>query len=417
MFSSKRPKFSFNLTIHELSNIPQTSGYCYIELQIRDGKSLRPSLTKLIHGHRPNTDDSPKSKSGDSDTSSQSSLVEGSDGTSSSGSSGNVSTTTSSKKIHNFRCPFNYNLSCNLRFPFKRRDNLIGNKYLLIRVYYVSDIPGHHRGSPSKIETTELGRLEINLTEYLNFKEPLTSKYLLKNAKVNSILNMTIDLKELPSNYDFHTQLQINDAVTHTPNSTVNKSGTKELKRSDTSGSGKFNVPQFDRKNVLRGLSNVLPDNGTSASASSLSEDSGYEEDETSKNESNNAKHTRTVSKSSSNGALNKSKNHKHESKANDNDKGPLIMDPIVTKLYSKILESTWDPELSVLLDYTPEKCIDDIFENPENPVGWNKKLNESYEEWAKEFDDEDENVRQINGLLNEMVYREDLRSWNISVS
>ena len=35
--SSSKPKFAFNLTINDLTNVPEINGSCYIELQIRDG--------------------------------------------------------------------------------------------------------------------------------------------------------------------------------------------------------------------------------------------------------------------------------------------------------------------------------------------------------------------------------------------
>ena len=57
-----------------------------------------------------------------------------------------------------------------------------------------------------------MGKVDINLSEYLNFDEPITTKYLLNDSKVNSILGVTIGLNELSSTFDFHTQLQIQDS-------------------------------------------------------------------------------------------------------------------------------------------------------------------------------------------------------------
>ncbi|KAK6461640.1 N-terminal C2 in EEIG1 and EHBP1 proteins-domain-containing protein [Scheffersomyces coipomensis] len=498
MFSSNRPKFSFDLTINELSNIPQVNGSCFIQLSIRDGKNhkLSDKLTPHHHHHHNSNVSSKDSKSSthmqpnDSTSTSLSlnlaKLKSGSNNgignnNNTSSSSNHISTTTSRKRIHNFKCTFNYNLTCNLKFPLKKNENLIGNKYLSLRVYYVTEKSTHRRkvsdNNQSKNNPTngnedssksshddnetviDLGRVDVNLSEYLNFNEQITSKYLLKESKVNSILSLSISLSELPSNYDFHTQLQINDNQSHSTLSTaptnsvsrgntdssLGKSSTSNLTNSDgnngthTSNSG-FNVPQFERKNVFGGINNVFSDNHNNSSHSNLS--SASEEDSSPPPSTSGISNTTATSSSSNShaflGKLKRNNSHSKKSHPSNNtsnstttsgkndslqQKSSVIMDPLINGLYSKILENTWDPELYHLLSYSPEKCINDIFDNPKNPLGYNPDLmplkdgkSGSTTDENGDDDGDDEGFREINGLINEIKFRDDLKSWNIKV-
>lgn len=355
MFNSKKPKFKLDLGINELSNIPQVSGNCYIDLQIKDNKRIKSLPFNLPF--KPNDDESLSSLSLNS---------------SSTSSSGNVSIITSNKKIHNFKCSFNCKVGCNLKFGFKRRENLINDKFLIMKIYYVSDkdINAHHH------HKIELGKLEINLSEYLNFDEPITSKYLLKDSKVNSILSLTIHLTELPANFDFHTQLTITDN-----NSNHEKTDQTKISLANSSSNTKYNVPQFERKNIFGGLNDVIGDKDTS-----------YKSDD-SKEKSEDKKSLKIDTAST--------QNHK---------KDVIMIDPIVNDLYRKILESTWDPNLHALLDFTPEVCVESIFDGtfPQ----WKERL---MLEINTHYDDDDADIRCINGLVNELNYRDDLKSWSIN--
>lgn len=409
--SSKKPKFGLDLTINELSNIPQISGTCFIEIEIKDRKKgIRSGLTGL-RTHSPSISES------STPTSSKHSLLKSSSGSfsesSSSSSSGNVSVTTSQKKIHNFKCVFKYKLSCNLRFLVKKRENLIDNKYLHLRVYYLHDSASegsNHHGHSA----TEIGRLNLNLSEYLNFSEPRTSKYLLKDAKVNSILSLTIALKELPSDYTFHTQLKIDDSAPHLSKTTLSSGSKEETKGKST----KFNVPQFDKKNTFGGLTDVIqPESSRNLpTTSSMSSD---ESDNKKKRSSNSMKKNGRESKSDP--SHDGDTSHNQSTHLNGLEQLPLLqpsvmMDPIVSNLFKKILESTWDPELKSLLEYTPEKCIDDIFEAAQNNdlEGFNKNLEERYHKMEPE-DQEDADSKDVNGLINELSFRDDLRSWHMT--
>lgn len=458
MFSTKKPKFSLNLTINELTNIPQVSGYCFIELQIKDSKRGLPGFTSF-KTHSPAHDHSEKdgkdgmllskvesklhgtSLSGISDSSSSSSTT----------SSGNVSVTTSKKRIHNFKCAFNYNLSCNLKFPYKRRENLIADKNLTLKVYYIHDSKNDnlsgklcHPPHPhlNHDQTSELGKLEINLSEYLNFSEPTTSKYLLRDSKVNSILILTIGLTELPSNYEFHTQLQINDSHSGSQTFTDDKKDPQVVSQPT-----KFNVPQFERKKVFGGLNDVIqsPDSSTFSSQNlpSVSSTSSFDSDKNSSSHHRQqvshslTQNTENSSESSKKKPLSKlklsCKSDNSNSSASNNAQSQvsnpadnsnnapitrvqenIIMDPIITSLYKKILESTWDPELYCLLNYPPEECVKDLFEcssGKEFNQTYCKKLGTSHKPPEPESGDS----RDLNGLINENAYRDDLRSWSIN--
>lgn len=425
-----------DLTINELTNIPQVSGYCFIELQIRDSKKgFKPAFSSF-KTHSPAHDDN---KDGNLiskvesklHTSSSSDLSDSSSSTTTS--SGNVSVTTSRKRIQNFKCTFNYNLSCNLKFPYKRRENLIAGKNLSLKVYYIHDSKSGDNLSSGKNsrthvghDTSELGKLDINLSEYLNFNEPTNSKYLLRDSKVNSILTLTINLTELPSNYDFHTQLQINDSHS-TTTQTLSEETSKDPK--PVSQPTKFNVPQFERKKLFGGLNDVInsPDSSTFSSQNlSVSSHSSTESD---KNSSSHRRQTTQTSDESKKKPLSKLKlscktdtNHTppqpHSSANGDTGSNgkvheSIIMDPIITSLYKKLLESTWDPELYCLLNYSPEECVKDLFDCSNEKDFSNvycKKLGASYHPPEPESGES----RDLNGLINEHSFRDDLRSWSI---
>ncbi|KAK6201201.1 N-terminal C2 in EEIG1 and EHBP1 proteins-domain-containing protein [Scheffersomyces amazonensis] len=513
MFSSKRPKFAFELTINELSNIPQINGSCFLELSIRDTKRTNNKLVEKLPGHRHHhiqqlkrtesrsKANSTSSTAGASTTTINSNSNSNATGTgtgtgsgttttsnsssislakptaknSASASSNHISATTSPKRIHNFKCVFNYKLSCNLKFPLKKNENLIGNKYLLLRIYYVTEKSHSHKdesndNSHNNHETIlDLGKVDINLSEYLNFNDTaITSKYLLKESKVNSILSLTISLTELPTDYDFHTQLQINDGsavkgstITNKTTNIKNDKPSKTSTATSTSNNGTtisnsgFIVPQFERKNVFGGINNVFYNDRSSptGSHSNLSSTNISSEDESPttsahshtsnphssnsgtflkhKLKRNNSSKKSGNSASNSNGNLNNSSgtnavssmshSNQSSSKSNNdalNQKSSIIMDPLINGLYSKILENTWDPELSNLLDYGPEKCVNDIFDDPANPLGNNPKLIEKAKHINDEFDDEfdESGFRELNGLINEIKFRDDLKSWNIKV-
>lgn len=307
MFSDNKPKFALSLRVNEISNIPHISGSCYVEAVVRDGKDN--GLKSAFLNFKP-------AKSGEELSLKKASL-------------GTVHVRTSKRKIHSFKCQFNYSIKCNLKFPHKKKDNIVGDKFLYLRVFYISD---KEKGSAS-----ELGRLELNLAEYLNFDSAVSAKYLLQQSKINSIVSLTTELKELPSDFDFHTQLQIEDV---------------HEKHKDELPSGALKTPQLSKT-------------GDDKRKVDFSADTA----------------NRTFEQ--------------------------LIVDPVVSGLYTKILESAWDPELHVLLKLLPEKLVDDVFK-------LRKAVEEEYKIFKDLADTSDEKFEELNGLINESSYRSNLRSWTV---
>ena len=477
MFSSSKPKFALDLTINELTNVPQINGACYIEVSIRDSKQKH--LHKHSNGPTKDTSSTNLSSNGNSSPTNparsflskldtKAGKTVNKEVSQAKSSSGHVSTTTSLKKLHNFKCNFNYKLTCNLKFSVKsKKSRLIGNKYLSLKVYYVHD---DRHGGDEKI-VIPLGRLDVNLTEYLNFEDPVNLKYLLDDSKVNSILNLTIGLTELPENFDFHTQLQIQDNNSSVASSsTALRDGLHQTKKRNTT----FNVPQFERKNVFNGISNIFnegtsDDNqGSSKQAPSSPSTPQSETNERVQSpapppqQSAGSRNHRAVFNQGSSAELSASSNLSLDGKQindiknmNNQDLIKLVaqssdvslvmssqlphlnghngnaalgqngnfvsginrhiaMDPMVNSLYIKILESNWDPALYPLLDYSPNQCIDDIFDNPANPYGCNLKLKEFYESQIEKDEKNSSGYRNLNGLINEDRYRSDLRSWTL---
>lgn len=374
MFQTKKPRFNLDLVFNELSNIPQISGYCYIEFYIHDSKLYRSWLHATSGAGHFNRDQG-------------SSSVHGS----------HIHVITSKKKIHNFRCAFHENINCNLKFKYTRSLNMLGNKYLQLRVFYVP----HH----DLLDATIIGKLDVNLTEYLNFEGPQTSKYLLKELKINSILSLLVQFKELDPAQEFHTALTVTEnrpAPVSLPLANNGRQGT-------TQRNTQYNLPQFDRKHVFGGLDNVIaPGLPLSSKQLVTSADDGSD---------GSAKLTHNLHHVFKGGP-----GHKDQASGGNTQPAPshnpppasaaadtaLTMDPIVLHLYNRVLESTWDPALKPLLNYNPEKCVKDIFDgkDPDDHV-------KDYDDYSN--DDDHSTYRNMNGLISETKLRDNLKLWQVS--
>ncbi|WPK26505.1 hypothetical protein PUMCH_003860 [Australozyma saopauloensis] len=369
--SGKKPKFSFNLTINDLSNIPHTSGYCYLKIQITDG-SLAGLMASISH-FRPfslEVDDSDNSET--SKTSDSNSL--------SSRSSRTISLRTSNFRIHNFKCHFNLDVACNLRFPYKRKDNMIGDKYLTIKVYYAAE-------KSSKLEhPVQLGSVKLNLAEYLNFDESVTAKYLLQESKINSILSLTTKLKELPSDFEFKTELKIDESKLSQANSSSMLMASKQT----DSNTRLFNVPQFQRKKVFGGLDGVMSTPTNVSGRDVPTQDDSHAKEQ----------------------ALQQSSEELRRQDLGSHSLENVMVDPIIGNLYRRVLESTWDPDLHALLKLTPEKVVHDLFLTSEYNEDMEKNL-EFYRSLTADYDDE--SSQNKTGLLLESKVRENFKSWSVS--
>lgn len=374
MWRAKKPKFKFELTINELSNIPHTSGTCFLKIDIADG-NLTGIMASIQH-LKPFSSEIEDSDTGSSSKASVSQPV-------SSHSSRSISLRTSNFKIHNFKCHFNLEIACNLRFPLKRKDNMIGDKYLTLRVFYAAD-------KSSKLEhPVQLGMVKLNLSEYLNFDESVTAKYLLQKSKINSILSLTTSLKELPSDFDFRTDLRIAEPKA----GHGNPSSLLTLSKSADMGSRSFNVPQFQRKKVFGGLEGVMN------TPTSL----GTKQDTTNDDSKEKQKEDSRATKD-----LEDSKKEDLGSHSLEN----VMVDPIIGNLYRRVLESTWDPDLHALLKLSPGKVVQDLFSTSDHNENMEKNM-EFYRSLTASYDEESNQDK--TGLLLESKVRDNLISWSVS--
>lgn len=374
MLGNKRPKFKLSFSINEISNIPHTSGYCYIDVLIAD--SNYSGIMATISNLKPFL----QSKLDDDDAAQQKKTASKSPA-SYHASSRSIRLRTSKHRIQNFKCHFNFTMTCNLKFPLRRKDNVIGEKNLVLRVFYNTD-RNFKNGTP-----VELGMVKLNLAEYLNFNEPVTAKYLLQESKINSILNLTTSLEELPADFEFHTQLQIDDSK----HSAAPTSTSLRQQKLTTSSDKSFKIPQFQRKAIFGGLdgvinpqTNALPSSDTQSNLSSKAED-------LQSHQQNADRHLVAVG---------------------DKTFDDVTVDPVIGNLYKKVLESTWDPELHSLLKITPQKLVDDILDLEEHP----EKMEENFNFYRELYKDDDEKgSKNRNGLLSEALLRSNLRSWSVS--
>lgn len=358
--SDKKPKFRFDLAINDLSNIPHTSGYCILKVQIADG-----SLTGLLNGF-------PLFKSF-----SLEGIASTEDGRSSRLSG--ISLQSSKFKIHNFKCHFNLDISCNLRFPLKRKKNMIGNKFLIIHVLYAAE-------NNFKLDhLVRLGMAKVNLAKYLNSNEPVTAKYLLQDSKINSILTLTTTLKELPQDFEFRTELRVNEVkLSQGNNSSLTFSKTLD------SNTRVINVPQYQKKMAFGGIEGVR---NAQSSLDSKKRD----------NENENLKSSKSGGLFDS---LEEVRNQNLGSLSLEN----VMVDPIIGNLYRRMLESTWDPDLHSLLKLTPEKVVHDIFIPGDNKGSIEKNL-EFYLSLSASYHE----ARDKTGLLQETKVCDDFKSWSVT--
>lgn len=385
MLGDNKPKFNFSFALNDLSKIPHTSGYCYAELLITDGNpsGFRAALAHLKPFSSLKNEVSQNDLS--SVTSGAQALVQE---VSSHSSSRCVQVRTLKYRIHNFKCHFNFSLSCNLKFALRKKDNMVGDKHLVVRMFYTAEKHTKHD------HPVELGVVKLNLAEYLNFKEPVNAKYLLQESKINSLLNLTISLEELPEDFDFHTQLRIDESK----HNQTNAQSSLKISNASEKGSKSFNVPQFQRQAVFGGIDGVIHPHAKQESGPNLTE----------------SKHDSLSS------------THENESKEEKDDQQQIhpmtavgtkqiedvIVDPIIGSLYRKILESAWDPDLHSLLKLTPQKVVDDIFEHKADPSKSESNL-QHYRNLRPQADND--GLKNADGLIVESKFRNNLTSWSVS--
>jgi hypothetical protein len=141
--ATSRPHFEVNVEIQELTNIPQSIGLVSVRWYIKD---------------------SPRSE---------------------------TRGRTKSMPIKNHRVAWNHHLTTKTRMGIDRHN-------VLRHAYMVFEVVWEHSGN----NKLNMGKVELNLSEYVG-REPVVTRYLLKESKVNSILNLIVTMKQTKGTIDY----------------------------------------------------------------------------------------------------------------------------------------------------------------------------------------------------------------------
>mgnify|MGYP003365306559 CR=1 FL=1 len=348
---NKRPKFLFFLQVNELVNIPQSSGYCYVKWSIRDGTGTSKNSTVV----------------GDDKQYKVSTQSKG---------------MTPRVKVNHHRAQWNYKLDRPVQIKLQvDRERNLHKKDLSLDIFFefitennsnnvnMPRLSTHRTTSTTDkpITTTtqhvvqekisnkiQLGKVIINLSDYVREDEmPITNRFLLKNSKVNSIINVTIQMKLVRGIYtDFilqHANQSNSSGISASPgnsnNSSRNGFGTHPpiqpltlIDTHHTNGNSEYGNSSTNQSSPRKsshssnGVYPMSPLSGNGLGASTLK--SG---------QSSTTKGLSTISTS---------------------------MNPLVDSLYSKTFHLPWDPRPNEL---SPRECIEDIIKGGD---GWAKNEN-----------------------------------------
>ncbi|CEP60239.1 uncharacterized protein LALA0_S01e06172g [Lachancea lanzarotensis] len=309
---SKRPKFLFQLRISELTNIPQSSGYCFVKWHFKDGTGT------TSHSMVP----SPSSPSSASQ-----------DGTHVIRSSSQNRGATPRVLVKHHRASWDYTLPKPVLVKLTTDKNrILQHKELVLEVYFeflepvgssAIDRAGSSAGSATEpsgstsnsVYTQKvsrkvlLGVVEINIAEYINREQrQIPSRFLLQKSKVNSILSLAIQMELARGSFDDFEPSQFSNSG-QLPNTFRN--GISEV----FDASSDFSSP----------ISSTFTPNGASTSSPTKKTADGQ-------------------------GTF------------------PItINNPFVDKLYQKTFQVPWDPRPGEL---NPKECVEDILDGGD---GWAK--------------------------------------------
>ena len=397
----RRPKFLLFLQINELVNIPQSSGYCYVKWNIKEGTGttknpLRSNTESYIH------------------TSTQSKGV------------------TPHVLVKHHRAEWNYSLEhpVELKLHLDRNRDIV-SKCLSLEVYFefLSDASTGHGGlrrnsrsnsdssrrsrgsigsltnnlprkltpltqdnssttssttttAPSTTATAAsiasvphngtplspssatpkvsgkmfLGSVLINIAEYISEDEsPITNRFLLRDSKINSILNVTIQLKLIRGHYtDFH----INSHTLKSRPSNTFKNGISNILNGDKNQelispvSSTFNRPTRTPMQL---------DLRVSSDASGATHN-GVKMDTT-----RTPSFSMNSTTQDSYGSINSSNSNVPRGITSTL---PSQMNSLVDSLYAKTFQLSWDP---IPNEFSPAECVEDILRGGD---GWAKNEN-----------------------------------------
>lgn len=358
-------KYHLEVSINDVTNIPEVNGSIYFVISLRNRGKNRSYLnfkSKRILSESSSDDNKESSThNGRTDTNN---LVQ-SDGFAI---KGKVSVKTTPRRIHNFKCRFDYNMSCNIKMSYSKKDDVLYDKYLIMKMYYIPEEEKHKDTNQNQSKHLLLGILNLNLIKYVNSEEPTPLKLLMTESKVNSIVGLLVFMRQLPEGTDFKTQLVVHDK------------------------------PEPKESHDSRKLSPV--DKNSRVDRNKLFGDENRELPLTSDDSDSTAQHSH----------MSQTKTDRLKTAYSKNQ---IISDPKIKQLYRNLLESMWDPQLHCILELSPEDCINDIFET--GGENWREKLRSVFSQMEqRENEERDEDARQINGLISEAEYRDDWKSWSV---
>lgn len=142
--SASRPKFDISIQVNELLNIPLVSGRCWVRWYVRD--SPKPDA----RGRTPQI------------------------------------------PVREHRALWDHGIKLQARIG-------IGRMNVLKEFVLIFDVMWDQNGTDKLL----LGKVEVNLSEYIGGNEPKTTKYLLKNSKINGALAITVEVKQLSGSKNY----------------------------------------------------------------------------------------------------------------------------------------------------------------------------------------------------------------------
>ncbi|AMD20459.1 HDL285Wp [Eremothecium sinecaudum] len=307
---NRQPTFLLHLEIQELSNIPQSSGSCYVKWQLKDGTGTSVRRKDSAAGSQ--------------------------------GGSNQSKGITEKVLVNNHRARWNYRLDPPATVKLGLDKNrILGSKILTLQIYFeflddfhrnslggpggLIQSPIRSPGSPASVASSGnvytknmkgkllLGTISTDLVDYVNeSQETVTNRLLLQKSKINSILTLRIRMQLLRGNFEDYNWI-----VKHHSKSRI---GLNEILE--------------DSSEVV----NMIPGHHTNSMRISTP---------SVKNGSNSA---------SENGAYTPLRRGQKGDKLN----AVTFTNPLIEKLYQKTFELSWDPQPGEL---TPRECVEDIIE------------------------------------------------------
>lgn len=332
---SQRPKFLLYLKIDELINVPQSSGFCYVKWNLKEGTG----------------------------TSSHRLRSSGEDENNMVGHQSHGMTPRVAVESHRVRWNYQLNKPIEVKLQVDKTKNLEA-KRLVLEIYFEllengtesnnggtatknkrtsTDTSNTGRSpnnvySPKIANRSQLGSVTLNIAEYVREDEqPIANRFLLKKSKVNSIINLTLQMKLIRGSYDDF----LNSNVSSGQLTGGVRSGIDDIL---DEGSDKSSPVSSTFRSSMSGGGSPRSNHHTRSLRGSLRFGSG--------NHANN-----------SNGGNSGNKAQPYTGMGSPSSHGNTIsssMNPLVEKLYQKTFQLPWDPRPG---EFTPKECVEDILQ------------------------------------------------------